>query len=208
MSVSEINKLLKGIAGGDRQAFDCIFDYYYPRLLRFARRYVRTYENAEEVVMDVLVRLLKKKDSLHKIENFNSYLFLSVKNQSMNFLRKKKPDLIAHEDEEDYLIVDQTNPESIMLDQELMDLLQDTVESLPAKRRTVYKMIKEDGLRYSEVARLLNISPKTVEVHMGLAISSIRESIRNYMDDSPATGTVRKLLPISLTLAISHFFLL
>lgn len=207
MDIPCINNILKRIAQEDRKAFDELFAHYYPRLLKFARRYVKTYENAEEVVMDVFVKLLKKRKSLADIRNFNSYIFYAVKNQAVAFLNKKKPESIVGDDEEDYLIIEYDNPETKLLDQEMLDLLRETIENLPSKRKIVYKLVKEDGLQYKEVAKLLNISHKTVEVHMGLAINSIRTSIDSYLKGNERGFLIRKILPATLSLAILKFLL-
>jgi RNA polymerase sigma-70 factor (family 1) len=203
MARINIQEVLIRISRKDKRAFDEFFEYYYPRLLKFAVSFVKSYVNAEEVVSDVFIKLLKRRDTLKDIENFNGYIFHAVKNQSLTFIGRKKPDIYLNEDEEDYLIIDTSNPETQYLDQELLDQLKKSIDNLPPKRRMIYKLIKEDGLKYQEAADLLDVSVKTIEVHMGLAINNVREAIKAYLYDKGSSTTLKKLIPLISPLLIS-----
>jgi RNA polymerase sigma-70 factor (family 1) len=192
----DIHEILVRIGREDRKAFDEFFEYYYPRLLKFAFTFVKSYENAEEVVSDVFVKLLKRKATLKDIENFNGYVFHAVKNQSLNLLSKRKADLHLNQDEEDYLIVENSNPETSYMDQELVDQINGAIDKLPPKRKLIYKLIKEDGLKYQEAAVLLDVSIKTVEVHMGLAINNVREAVQRYLSDKGNSATIRRIISV------------
>jgi RNA polymerase sigma-70 factor (ECF subfamily) len=194
------NWLLK-IAQDDRQAFNLFFDYYYPRLLKYAYYFVDSYENAEEVVSDVFVKLLKKKNELSKIEHFSRYIYSAVKNQCFTFIQKKANQAakltVSSDDEADFIICESSNPESDYLKKELIDAIRQAINNLPPKRRTIYQMIKEQGLSYQDTAELLNISKKTVEVHMGLAIAGIRRAMQEYLElPVSKNATIRKMIQV------------
>lgn len=192
-----IQHLLKKIAKNDRNAFDLFFEYYYPRLLKFAVYFVKNYENAEEVVSDVLVKLLNNRAKLASIENFNAYIFQSVKNQCLSWRSKKKPQLFPDAtNEEDFLMIEKSNPETDLLHKEMINSIQEAIGNLPPKRKKIYLLIKEDGLSYQDVADLLDISKKTVEVHMGLAIANIRESLNQYLNDDSDNTPIRKIIKV------------
>lgn len=207
MNPTLLKDILTRIGYEDRKAFDQFFEHYYPRLLKFAVHYVKSYANAEEIVGDVFVKILKRKDMLGQIENFNGYIFQSVKNQALSFINKKKPDIFLTEDEEDYLMTDHKTPESEFLDQELSSHLTKAIDNLPAKRKMIYKLIKEDGLKYQEAADLLGVSVKTIEVHMGLAISNIREALKGYIADKKSDIHLRKLIPFVCSLIAADILL-
>ena len=205
------NWLLK-IAQDDRQAFNLFFDYYYPRLLKYASYFVDSYENAEEVVSDVFVKLLKKKHELSKIEHINRYIYSAVKNQCLTFIKKKHNQAskltVSSDDEADFIICDNSNPESDYLKNELIEAISQAINNLPPKRRTIYQMIKEQGLSYQDTAELLNISKKTVEVHMGLAIAGIRLALLDYLEiPASKNATIRKMIQVISGLIIIPAFI-
>lgn len=80
------------------------------------------------------------------------------------------------------LLNEQVNPERLFLDDELRNLIYRTVENLPPRRKMIYKLIKDDGLKYKEVAALMEIAPKTVENHLDLAIKEIRQAVTAYLE--------------------------
>ena len=82
-------KLILAIERNDQRAFRAFFDQYYPKLVQFALLYLPTYQAAEEVVSDVLYKILKNPQLLADVRELDSYLFLSVKNQSLTYLKSK-----------------------------------------------------------------------------------------------------------------------
>jgi RNA polymerase sigma-70 factor (ECF subfamily) len=166
----------------DKAAFKAFFDQYYPKLIHFALVYLPTYQSAEEVVSDVLYKLLKNPAGLANVQNLNNYLFLAVRNQSFTYL-KKQHHLTAEpaEDRDDFIHPAEVDPERLMIDRELYDIVQNAVEKLPTRRRAIFMLVKEEGMKYREVAELLEVSVKTIELHMSLALKEIREAVSTYM---------------------------
>jgi len=86
-----LNHLLKRIAlHDDQKAFSAFFDQYHSKLIKFAHLFVANYVHAEEIVSEVLIKLLKNRRNLHEIEKFEGYLFTMIKNQSLNFIKQNK----------------------------------------------------------------------------------------------------------------------
>ncbi len=169
----------------DRELFDYFFNKYYPKLILFALLFVKQHCAAEEVVSDVMLNILKKRNKLAKTENIEGYIFIAVKNQSLKYLRKRKRQIYTDglEGETDLLMTTSVSPEYEYLENEFHQVVKSTIDSLPPKRKMVFKMIKEDGLKYNDVANLLDLSVKTIETHMGLALKSLNENIRQYKDE-------------------------
>lgn len=196
-----IKNWLAKIAKDDRQAFNLFFDHYYPRLLKYASNFIDTFENAEEVVSDVFVKLLKKKAELPQIEHFNRYIYSAVKNQCFTCIQKRGYQIarltVTSDEESDFIVCESDNPESDFLQKELLETIRKAIDNLPPKRRTIYQMIKEQGLSYQHTAELLNISKKTVEVHMGLAIAGIRKALLKYLDIPESNKSIiRKMVQV------------
>lgn len=191
-----VKELLHRIAEyDDKEAFNTFFSLYYTKLIRFALLFVPSKQQAEDIVSEVLIRLLKRRTTLPTIENFEGYLFLSVKNQALSFIKHTSSRMSFHAvDPEGVLLQsEQVNPERLLLDDELRNLIHQTVENLPPRRKMIYKLIKDDGLKYKEVAALLDITPKTVENHLDIAIKEIRKSVSLYLNGKKAKTVLEKI---------------
>lgn len=169
---------------GDEIAFRELFDCYYPRLLHFSFSLIRNSVLAEEIVLDVFTTIWKNRQKLCEVEHIENYLFTATKNRTLNTVRDKKKDLVHIEvDSIDFKYIrTNQNPESDLLSQELYEKINEAIDALPEKGRMIYRMVKEDGLNYKQVAELLDISTKTVDSHLYSAVKKIRISIEDYYE--------------------------
>jgi RNA polymerase sigma-70 factor (ECF subfamily) len=111
---------------------------------------------------------------LPEIGSLEAYLYVSVKNLSLNYLRN---DHFAHtvdiEGRCNNYIQFNADPETLMMSAEAVNRLMSTIERLPPRCKLIFSLIKEDGLKYKDVAILLNLSVKTVEAQLSIAIKKI-----------------------------------
>ena len=186
MTALQLKHLLTRIVEhNDEKAFSTLFDHYYTRLMNLTMLFITQYDQAEEVVSDVFLQLLKKRHDLLKIERFEGYLFTMVKNRALNFLksRMKSQGHIMIDDLEDHLTSDFIQPDDKMINDDLRLALASAIQQLPPKRRLAFKMVKDEGMSYREVASILEISERTVEVHLKLAIQNLREVLESFYDE-------------------------
>lgn len=170
----ENTTLLERIAAGDELAFKQLFDRYYQKLFHLALYFLRTRELAEETVADVFYIIWKKRAALPTIEHIEYYLYTSVKNQALHYIRRTLlPEPIPLELYQIQWLPDTDNPERAFLDQEYRDLIQEAILSLPDKCREVFRLVLSDRLKHKEIACLLDISEKTVEAHIATAYKKI-----------------------------------
>ena len=161
----------------DQSAYRELYVLFFKSLQQFAISFVRSPETAEEIVSDVFIKVWKKRAGLSRIHNLKLYLFISTKNCSLNYLRTRKKTLLQPEQ---YFVQLQSiyfNPEKLMLTAEMMNRVQKAINDLPPRCQLIFKLIKEDGLKYREVAELLNLSIKTIENQMAIAIRKIGMAI-------------------------------
>jgi RNA polymerase sigma-70 factor (ECF subfamily) len=109
-----------------------------------------------------------------------------IKNQSLNYIKQNKKHLshLSIENIEDYFSAERIDPHEKYLESELRDLLNKTIEKLPPKRQMVFKLIKDEGMSQKEVADLMDISIRTVEVHLKLAVKDVRKIIKDHFTES------------------------
>lgn len=170
------------IAKGDKEAFDLFFRHYYPKLLQFASLWVSSQEQAEDVVADVLTNLLVHRERVFVLDHFEAYLYSSVKNKALSTLKKLQKTAPETEAAHQPLQASTSDPYQLLEQREFREFVSQIIENLPPKRKMVFKMIREESLGYREVAELLDISERTVEVHLKLAIKDLRTHIENYLN--------------------------
>jgi RNA polymerase sigma-70 factor (ECF subfamily) len=162
----------------DEPAYREIFFTYYSSLLRFANTFVDDRQCAEEVVSDVMMKIWEKRKDLSSIGNLRVYLYISTKNTALNYLaRQKKVEILSLE----HLNIDfpsnSLNPEQLMISAEMVRRIAAAINSLPPRCKLVFKLVKEEGLPYREVADILNISIKTIDNQLAIALRKISEAI-------------------------------
>jgi RNA polymerase sigma-70 factor (family 1) len=168
-------------ANSDTAAFEELYLRFYKTLHQFAFRVIRSDHIAEEIVSDVYVQIWKKRTELITINNLRVFLYVAVKNQSLTYLykaRRKNTCWIEEYSNEAGSSSYVNDPEQLMILNELQLNYINAINKLPPKCKAVYKLIKEDGLKYNEAARVLNLSLKTIENQMGIALRKISFSLK------------------------------
>lgn len=192
----QITLLFKEIQCGNKNAFDELFLRYHDKLLAFAMQYTKQLESAEEITSELFVKIWLKRATLTTVLNPEVYLFISIKNACLNWIRsdKKRTTLFvtpADEQAVDKVSVYQAN---LVEEKELSRILDLTVAALPEQRKIVFKLIKEQGLKRHEVAEILGISIRTVENQLHKAILTLAKDITAYLGYDPRKKTNRAVI--------------
>lgn len=180
--INHVRELQLKIAAGEQAAFESLYRLFFQRLLNFAVMYVHKKELAEEIVNDVMLKIWNKKSELLHIQNIETYLFVAIRNHSLNHLSQFSHYHVVYEPENGKMEMINFNDPSRMLEwKEMHHRLNLAVDKLPDQCRTVFKLIKEEGFKYKEVAEILNISPRTVETQLFRAIKKLDKIIEIYL---------------------------
>jgi RNA polymerase sigma-70 factor (ECF subfamily) len=151
---------------------------YYKRLMRFTGLYVPSPAEAEEVVSDVFLSIWNSRKQLPGIPNFDSYIYSIARNRAISHYRLQHMETVELKEREvDLFFRTDTTPEDELIAKEDIDRLNAAINSLPDKCRTVFKLVREDKLKYREVATILDISVKTVEAHLAIAVRKLIEAL-------------------------------
>jgi RNA polymerase sigma-70 factor (family 1) len=165
----------EGIYAGNEQCLAELYKLFSKRLHHFSRAITRSAETAEEVVEDVFVKLWSNRARINEIENLTVYLYVSVKNRSLNAISQKATELIRAPFDDLDIEAAQIAPDpyNLLVTAEMMKRMQQAVDNLPPRCKMIFKLVREDGLKHREVAEILNISLNTVDVQMAIAIKKI-----------------------------------
>lgn len=162
----------------DEIAYKKLFFAFHKPLLQFARSFVLSPEVAEEVVSDVLMKVWENRRQLEEINNLKVYLYVSTKNTALKYLLKQQKQVAITIDELNVEVQSPYNdPEQLMVTAEMSKKIEQAILSLPPRCKLIYKLIREDGLRYREVAEILNISIKTIDNQLAIALKKIGTAI-------------------------------
>jgi RNA polymerase sigma-70 factor (family 1) len=164
----------------DTQAYKQLFLLFYPSLVQFASTITKSRETAEEVVSDVFIKIWQKRQQLDKVENLSFYLFTAVKNRCITQFYDQKNRSEMEVNINDVSVEFRSiyhDPEQKMISAEMISNIQSAINDLPPRCRLIFKLVKEEGLKYKEVAELLHLSVKTVENQMSLAFKKIGTAI-------------------------------
>lgn len=176
MTPEKGNILFDDISKGNEEAFNKAFDLYYSRLCFFADKMLRDFDLSRSVVQQVFVDLWIKREKL-RIDSLQSYLYQSVRNASLDVLKHKKAEskyLSTLEKEESGQIND------LIEEAELADRINKAIQKLPEKCREIFLLCRFEELKYAEIAARLNISVKTVEMQISIALKKLRKELSDY----------------------------
>ena len=165
-------------------------------------------EAAEEIVNDVMVKMWEKRVTINDIDNLETYLFVAVKNHSLNYLNKYSHYHVALDPETGLAeVINLNDPQKDLEWKEICLKLNLAVEQLPDQCRTVFKLIKEEGFKYRQVAEILGISPRTVETQLFRAIRKLDAVVKIYVEKSnPSKSSNSSLLSLLLGASLFNNF--
>jgi len=167
------------IKKGDQKSFETLFRTYYALLCQFSRKYVKDKDDCEEIVQGFFLKLWDKREALDINESVKNYLFSSIRNRCLNYIKHEKikldyqSDMMKNPDAQ----IDTTN---FIMEVNLIERIDQCISDLPDRRREIFVLSREHGLKYREIADQLGISIKTVETQMGQALKELREKLKDY----------------------------
>lgn len=179
MNEDNVRDLYIRLKSGDENSLNSLFKRFYSPLCLYAFQFLHNKAASEEIVQDLFVKIWEIKESLNIQFSLKSYLFNSVKNKCLNYIEHEK---IKNKytqkvlSEPDY----EVNPDDFFIEPDLLLRIEKSINSLPPKRGEIFRLSREKGLKYKEIALELGISVKTVEAQMGLAIKQLRNDLKDY----------------------------
>ncbi len=171
--------LIERLKTGDVRAFDEIYNAYCDKLYAFSFGLLKDPQSAQEMVQEVFVTLWEKKHQINTDMNFENYLITITHNSIKKVFRRRLTELKAREKLTSEYNPSENSLEKDIIYNELLVIANRSVEKLPPKRKQVYKMRRQEGLRIKEIAEKLNISKRTVECHLAKAIRFLKDEMHH-----------------------------
>jgi RNA polymerase sigma-70 factor (ECF subfamily) len=163
----------------NKRAFSQLFDTYYKRLCYYADSYIFNFEQSRDIVQEVFTKLWCGIDNINNIANIESFLFKSVKNSCINYIKSinvrdsYKLTVLQRLDSEIY--EDKQNEIS-----ELTEIISKTIKSQSQTSQEIFSLSKDSNKKHKEIAMLLGISPKTVEWNIAKVRNALKKNLEKY----------------------------
>jgi len=171
-NISEQDLIAK-IRNSDEKAFKILYRQYSSMLYAFLWRKTGNSDTAEDLIQELFIKVWNNRKTLDADRNIKAYLYRSANNLAIDHLRSKKNLVVSFED-------NQYNNPVYNIDEnfDLEEKIKKAVKQLPAQQQNVFWLSRFEGLKYGEIAEMLNIAPKTVENHIAKALVALREKLK------------------------------
>lgn len=169
---------VRKIKEGDQKAFCSFVDVYSKDLYHFALGYVNVRELAEEVVSDVFLEVWNNRSRLDEIAHIKSWLLVLVRNKAISYLRKEQTDLlVSFEEIGEFHVPLFQSPDHKMISREEIAKINQAIATLPPKCKEVFVLAKIEKQPYKKISEMLNISVKTINIHVAKALNIISRAL-------------------------------
>jgi RNA polymerase sigma-70 factor (ECF subfamily) len=174
--------IFERMAGGDQLALRFFFDKYYHNLCNYVNLYVHDQQVAEDIVQEIFIYLWEKRESIRMNTSVKSYLFQASRNKFLNHIRDSKKHKEINEIVTSAIDTTFDPDDNQLIAGQLEDLIVSSIDQLPPRCREIYQLHRNGDLSYKEIAIRMNISVKTVENQMTIALKKLKEQLAPYYD--------------------------
>lgn len=181
IDTDKISSLTERIKKNDQAAFKEFFCAMQPAIFYFLYRFTSDPDAAADLTQETFICFWSHKESLNSSLSPKSYLYKIARNLAINYKTRKAP-VSSFEEGENLLVKLGNNPLHEYDRLFLVDDLQKAVNLLPERCRATFILSRYDGLEYSEIAKVLEVSLQTVKNQMNKALSVLRKHLSHYIN--------------------------
>jgi RNA polymerase sigma-70 factor (ECF subfamily) len=161
----------------DEEAYKQLFFLLFEPLRQFAHSFVKSKETAEDIVSDIFIEIWARRFELDQIHDLKAYLFVCVRNKCVKKQRHQKQ-MLSLDEVPVELSSQYANPDELTISHDLHLRIHEAIEQLPPRSKMIFKLAKEEKMKYKEIATLMSISVKTIDAQLSSAIKRIASAIR------------------------------
>ena len=179
MTVSD-RDLFHLIQTDNQRAFKELMNRYWRPMYLMAESVLSDSPTSEDIVQDVFINIWNKRSSIDITHSIKVYLFACTRYQIYRQIQQKKA---PHVDIDQFsqLVPDPYDPQQALEYRDLLDRLESLIDQLPPRCREVYRLKREDNLSQKEIAEALQISRKSVENQLTIALKKLRAGLSRYI---------------------------
>lgn len=172
--------LFQSIQTDNQRALKMLMDRYWRPMYLMSESVLKDSNTSEEIVQEVFINIWNKRASINIRHSIKVYLFACTRHQIYKQIQQKR---IPHLDIDQFnhLVPDPYNPQQALEYRDLLDRLEVLINELPPRCKEVYIMKREEDLSQKEIAKALNISRKSVENQLTIALKKLKAGLSRYM---------------------------
>lgn len=169
--------------------FSTVFTQFRKPYILFAYSYVKNMDEAEDIYMDVMMRLWEKRKDLPDNIHFPSYVLMAIKSRSLNYLRHQKVVAETNENLTDHQFrelnfrissLEDCNPTELLTD-EIQQIIKATLDNMNEYTRLIFFMSRYENKTNKEISNELGINIKTVEYHISKSLKALQKNLKDYL---------------------------
>jgi RNA polymerase sigma-70 factor (ECF subfamily) len=178
------NEHIEALKSGNVKLFEEIYHHYFPSLYNYALNITKNRTHAEDAVSEVFLNLWENRENIQIETSLKAYLFKSVYHGCLNILKhiqiqEKYRDFFIHHTPDELSSSDY--PLSDVIEHEINEILQKTIEKLPEQCRKIFVMSRLEGIKHEKIAHELGISINTVRTQIRRALEKLRIELKDYL---------------------------
>ncbi|MDP3432571.1 MAG: RNA polymerase sigma-70 factor, partial [Bacteroidota bacterium] len=180
--------IVGGLIIGDEETYIFLFREYYVSLCAYSRRYVGRKDIEEEIVSDTFMRICETRETIKINTSVKAYLFHAVCNNSLNYLRKLKKEEVLDEyfletssENIGFAIASDEIEEQSLTMENISEKIEEAVSMLPEQQQKAFRLKRFEGKKTREVAEIMGLSVKTIEMHLSKATLRLRQNLKDYL---------------------------
>lgn len=178
MDIQEEKQLIILLQLGNKEAFSLLYEQYWERVYNFSRLYISDINLVEDIVQEVFIKLWISREMIHANDSIKSLLFFMARNLIFIHHRKKinedfyKMTVLQAMAEDSY-----ANVEEEYEAHDLQDFINKLIQELSPRCQEIFNMSRKQNLSYKEIAQSLQISEKTVENQISIALKHLKKNL-------------------------------
>lgn len=176
----EDGTLLQQVREGNETAFNILYDRYWDFVFMSAMKRLKNEVQAQDISQDIFATLWFRRETL-EIDNLHGYLYTSVRNRVLNLFEKERHYIPFEELLNHNMQCYGDRADAAALRHEFLRIYTSLIESLPPQRQKIFKYYYDECLSTEEISQKLCLSRKTVQNHLGHAVTYLRANLSNLL---------------------------
>ncbi len=194
---SRLCQLVEEGKRGETAALQAIYDEFSARIFNFLYRVLGSRDDAEDVAQQTFLLAFRQLGTLRDPAQLESWIYRIARNEVYQRFRKKKVGSLDDEENDGDVqgLVEQglhAQPEKLLLNEELRQVLQAVLDNLPVKLREVFVLAVVQEIRYQDIAEIVGRSLLSVKTDIYRARLQVKEELRRYLGSRYGTTAEAK----------------
>lgn len=169
-------ELIKALKEGNILAFDQVYYKYSKKLFVFSLKFLKDKQEVEDLIQKVFTAIWERREYLNPEKSFEGYLFKIIRNEIYDIFKLR----LIREHYYNYILNDPASDPDDLEKKKMIERVFELANNLPEKRAKIFRMSKEEGLTYKEIAEQLNISENTVDTQIRHSLNYLRKEMLNF----------------------------